>query len=83
MINTLNKQIQYQQVVCDRNKQLCSQCALMKEGLVDHGQLVLEGTPTEIKKKMCVKLTLMKDGVFYVKQDISRKKQIFIMKISW
>ena len=23
----------------------------MKEGLVDHGQLVLEGTPTEIKKK--------------------------------
>ena len=55
----------------------------MKEGLVDHGQLVLEGTPTEIKKKMCVKLTLMKDGVFFVKQDISRKKQIFIMKISW
>lgn len=54
----------------------------MKEGLVDHEQLVLEGTPTEIKK-MCVKLTLMKDGVFFVKQDISRKKQIFIMKISW
>ena len=25
----------------------------MKEGLVDHGQLVLEGTPTEIKKNVC------------------------------
>ena len=46
----------------------------MKEGLIDHGLLALEGTPTEMKKKDVCKTNLDERWSISVKQDISREK---------